>query len=277
MPRNLLVGLDESPYSEAAVELGIDWAKRFDCLLVGMGVIDEPTIRGSESPERMAASYQGAYRQMVADASHRVDRILERFTLRCTEAGVSHKLLEDIGSPCEQIMIESQRYDLLLMGQKSFFHFETSGRACDTLDKLLHATPRPVVAVPRQPAGGSGVLIAYDGSVQAARALAAFAASGLSELGAVHVLCSHRSSKVDASKTIDRAIEYLRFHDVAAVGHPLVDDRCASEDILEEAHRLGCGLIVMGAYGRSAMAEFFLGSVTRAVLEKTDVPLFLFH
>ena len=33
---------------------------------------------------------------------------------------------------------------------------------------------RPVVAVPREPPEGESVLVAYDGSLQAARALAAF-------------------------------------------------------------------------------------------------------
>jgi nucleotide-binding universal stress UspA family protein len=33
----------------------------------------------------------------------------------------------------------------------------------------------------------------------------------------------------------------------------------------------------MGAYGRSALREFFLGSVTQTLLREAAVPLFLFH
>ena len=46
MLKGILVGLDGSPFSESAVELGIRWAKRHDALLVGLGIIDEPTICG---------------------------------------------------------------------------------------------------------------------------------------------------------------------------------------------------------------------------------------
>jgi nucleotide-binding universal stress UspA family protein len=46
MLKSVLIGLDGSDYSTAAVELGIRWAKQFDALLVGLGIIDEPTIRG---------------------------------------------------------------------------------------------------------------------------------------------------------------------------------------------------------------------------------------
>ena len=277
MPNSILVGLDESPYSEAAVALGVDWAKRFDCLLVGMGVVDEPSIRGPRQPEQLTASFRAAYSKMVAEASHRVDQILERFTLRCAEEGVSSKLLEDIGSPSEQIITEAQRYDLIVLGTKSFFHFETSTQECETLDRLLHTTPRPVVTVPSDYRAGNGVLIAYDGSLQAARALHAFAASGLSAIGDVHVYCVHNTSAVEAGKIVDRAIEYLRFHQIEAHPHPVVGENKASDEILQAADQFGVELIVMGSYGRNRLAEFLVGSVTRSVLEKSGIPLFLYH
>jgi nucleotide-binding universal stress UspA family protein len=44
MIHNLLIGLDGSPYSEAATELGVLWARRTRAMLVGLGVVDEPTI-----------------------------------------------------------------------------------------------------------------------------------------------------------------------------------------------------------------------------------------
>jgi nucleotide-binding universal stress UspA family protein len=33
----------------------------------------------------------------------------------------------------------------------------------------------------------------------------------------------------------------------------------------------------MGAYGQPTLREFFLGSVTRTVLTRATVPLFLYH
>jgi nucleotide-binding universal stress UspA family protein len=36
-------------------------------------------------------------------------------------------------------------------------------------------------------------------------------------------------------------------------------------------------MLVMGAYGKSAFRDFFLGSVTKRMLERADVPVFLFH
>ena len=47
--------------------------------------------------------------------------------------------------------------------------------------------------------------------------------------------------------------------------------------ILEQIGRLNAGLLVMGAYGQPGLREFFLGSVTRTLLQETPVPLLLFH
>jgi hypothetical protein len=56
MLKSILIGLDGSAYSTTALELGIRWARRFDALLVGLGVIDEPTIRGPE-PVPLGGAY----------------------------------------------------------------------------------------------------------------------------------------------------------------------------------------------------------------------------
>jgi nucleotide-binding universal stress UspA family protein len=44
MLRSILVALDGSPWSETATTLALDWAARFDARLLGLGVLDEPSI-----------------------------------------------------------------------------------------------------------------------------------------------------------------------------------------------------------------------------------------
>jgi nucleotide-binding universal stress UspA family protein len=42
-------------------------------------------------------------------------------------------------------------------------------------------------------------------------------------------------------------------------------------------HQVQASLLVMGAYGRSTLREFFAGSMTRTMLRESPVPLFLYH
>ena len=56
MLKSILIGLDGSPSSAAAVELGIQWAKRFNALLVGLGIVDEPPFT-RQKLSRLGADY----------------------------------------------------------------------------------------------------------------------------------------------------------------------------------------------------------------------------
>jgi nucleotide-binding universal stress UspA family protein len=278
MLHTILVGLDGSSHSDTAVELGIRWSKKFDCQLTGVGVIDEPEIRAPQGvPVGGGAFKQQADEAKMAEATRRVEQFLSAFSLKCSQHEVPCKLLEEVGIPYEEILLEAQRYDLIMIGKETQFHFETRIGADDTVEALLRRTPRPVVVMPEVLPTGDGVLIAYDGSLNAARSLQSFANMGLAALGDVHILSSDKHDKVAAAKIADRADEFLGFHGIKATVHAVVDSRSPGELIVEKSKELNVELIVMGSYGRSKLAEFFLGSVTRKVLGTSTVPMFLYH
>jgi nucleotide-binding universal stress UspA family protein len=276
--RSILVGLDGSEDCLPAVDLGIRWAKRFDSLLVGIGVVDEPAIRGFQPEGKVSATYQVAYDQLLAETRHKVERDLERFAIRCSDEQVSFKLLEDEGQPCECILAELQRYDLLVLGCKTHFRHDSSQHPCQTLENVLRAASRPVVVAPQPPTADprEGVVVAYDGSVQAARALQAFLATGLAGIGSIDIVTIHPDSSVEAARIADRAAEFLRFHGIEAERVPLVDS-APGRLFLRYAQEQNAELLVMGAYGQPRVKEFFFGSATCTALEESSVPLFLFH
>jgi nucleotide-binding universal stress UspA family protein len=173
-------------------------------------------------------------------------------------------------------MTEAQQYDLIMLGQQTHFHPETQSGPCDTLHAMLKNTPRPVIAVPEKLAGGNSVLIAYDGSPPAVRSLQAFQELGLRSSQEVHVLCVD-PDHVEAARRADRAVEFLRLHEVVASPHAIGSSRSPAQVILAQAGHLGASLLVMGSFGHSTLREFFLGSVTRTVLKESTVPLFLYH
>jgi nucleotide-binding universal stress UspA family protein len=278
MVKSILVGLDGSAYSQTAVELGLQWAKRCDALLVGIGVLDEVTIRGYEflrlgllhsDPRNWDAG-------LVADARRKVEQFLERFALRCAKEQVACKVLEDDGVPDEQIVLEAQRYDLILLGRKTYFHFETEEGFDDTVQKVLKHTPRPLVTVPEVLSNSGPVLVAYDGSLEAARAVHAFQATGLGEGCDVHVLCVD-TAFTEAARRADRAAEFLSFHGIQAKAVPVASAEQPAKVILDQVRKLDPRLLVLGAYGQRGWREFLFGSVTGSLLKTSPVPLFLYH
>lgn len=277
MLKSILIGIDGSSFGAAATELGIRWAQRFDTLLEGIGVIDEPTICGLEPVPLGGMAFKGHRDEtLLSAARQQVKRALQAFSSRCAEAGVTSGTLEAIGLPAEQIMLEAQRYDLILLGQRTYFHFETQIEPDETLRNVVKHSPRPVVAVPEKPREGTTVIVAYDGSLQAARTLQAFQGVGLNGLQNVHIVCVHPDQN-EASRHSDRAVEYLRFHDIAAQSHVIATSDAPARTILECVDALNGGLLVMGAYGQSTLKEFIFGSVTQSVLKESAVPVFLYH
>lgn len=277
MPRTMLIGLDGSAYSKAAVELGISWAKHWDAMLVGIGVVDEPSILQPEAvPIGAAAAKRTQSDFLLADSRRTVEGLLEDFALRCAKANVACKLLEDAGSPAVRIVQEAQRYDLILLGRCTYFCFETQTRPDQTLHELIKQSPRPVVAVPDALHHGEAVVVAYDGSLQAARMLQAFCHLGFGKLGPLHVVSVH-SDHLEAAKCADRAMDYLSFHKIRAQPHAIASYEPPAEIILKQIEGLDAGLLAMGAYGQSTIKEFLFGSVTRTILNDAHTPVFLYH
>ena len=284
MLRSILIGLDGSDYSRTAIDVGIDLARKTGALLVGLGVVDEPTIREAE-PRLIGGGVPYAepvlYRERIASARREVELFLAQFSLRCAQAGVACKILEEVGMPHEEIEHQAQRYDLILLGQQTRFHFETQEGYDDTVRRVLKNSPRPMIAVPakldvNREETGHTVVVAYDGSLQAARALHAFQTSGLATVLPIVVVTVH-SEPLQASRLAERAIDYLRFHDIKAEAHPVTTHSSPAGVILDEARSRKAEFIVMGGYGQAVLREFFLGSVTRTLLAESPIPLFLYH
>ena len=277
MLKSILIGVDGSPSSAAAVELGIQWAKRFNALLVGIGVVDEATIYAPEA-EPLGGDYykQDRDEHLVTEARHKVKQLLASFAERCAGVDISFNVLQDAGLPYEEILRESQRYDLVLFGHETHFRFGIVDQPDETLWKMLKRGPRPVVIAPPKLEAGSSVVVAYNGSPQADRALQAFQSSGL-DFGEEVCVVSADDDRAETTRLAERAVEFLQLHRIKAVAHALGPVDSVSQAILEEVRQRASRLLVMGACGHSAVREFLLGSITKAVLKESPAPVFLCH
>lgn len=121
------------------------------------------------------------------------------------------------------------------------------------------------------------VLVAWDGSRSAARALAD--ALPLLARARKVLVATVLNEKPEARPGLAaEAVRHLRLHGVDATAEEVDAAGRKIGEVLEErsvAH--GADLIVMGAYGRSRMREFILGGATEHMLRAPKRPLFLAH
>ena len=276
MLRTILTVLDGSQADSAVVELGVEWAKRFQALMVGVGVIDEPGIHGPEELLVGKDYFRTLDQQLVDDLCRKAEQALGQAALCCAEAGVAFKPLEEVGRPVEVVREEAQRFDLILLSRAARLEFDGSEQAGALASRIMKDSPRPLVVVPESLRHGKSVVIAYDGSVPSARALAAFESAGLGRDRTIRIL-SIAVDGLTAARRADRAVEFLRAHDIRAEAHPVVSEESPALLIMRLAREWEAELIVAGAYGQPALREFFIGSTTRTLLQESPAPLFVYH
>jgi nucleotide-binding universal stress UspA family protein len=144
-------------------------------------------------------------------------------------------------------------------------------------EEVLFGSGRPVVLVPsnwREPFALDTVLIAWDGSAKAARAIGD-ALPLINQANRVEVISITDDS--DTSKRIvgaDIAPHVSRYNkSVEIVALPSNGDVASA--LANHAKLTRAGLIVMGAYGHAKLREFVLGGVTRSMLQDPPVPVLM--
>ena len=157
---------------------------------------------------------------------------------RCGRAGLSHVELKASGSPHEMIEREAQTCDLIVIDRGTHFRFRVrDDESNETIKKVLKNAPRPLFITPDGAFPPGPVVVAYDGSLQAARALAAFQSTGIGEWGQVHVLTMDYNT-LDAARHADRAVKYLAYHKIDAIPHVLPSSTDPAHTILEQVRQL---------------------------------------
>ncbi len=276
----MLVVHNASPGIET-MRLAAGWAGRLGGGVVGMGVVDESTAVPASVLAGGSAS-MGNITMADANALHTraktyVSEALRELEQHCRENKIKYRQMMTEDSPEEAICTEAQSCDVVLLGRETTpdLHFGVPARAI--LTRVLRHSPRPVVAIPGHVQGGQGILVAYDGSLQAARSVQALVASNMASLGPITVVGVHRHSEETARQNANRAVEYLSRYQPTVQSRIVVTNQGVECVILDEARARGVEMIVMGAYGHSRLVEFFIGSTTTKVMDAAPAPVFLFH
>ncbi|GJD99238.1 universal stress protein [Methylobacterium isbiliense] len=147
------------------------------------------------------------------------------------------------------------------------------------IETLLFESGRPLIVVPRgvETFAGQRILVAWDGSAQAARALH----DALPLLKrANHVEIVSVAGEKDLAHSVPGAevAPCLAHHDVPVTVTTLAaEHRDVAGSLRRHASTEGADLIVMGAFAHSVLREMVLGGVTQELLRSCPVPLFMAH
>lgn len=278
MSKRIVVGLDGSPYSISAMNLALRRAKIYSSTLIGVAVIDRPRI------EQTAIGVQPGAIQMsettistlLNDAKQHAEQLIADFRTACDTASVPHEDIIYTGTPCEGLKQEGATADMIVVGLRTFFHYPTQEGPGDTLTQLMKEPVCPVFAITERPELPRNVIIAYDGSPGAARALQAYAhiTPDIPDIYPVTLLCV--AAEYDKNKYhLEKAARFLHAHGIAArimlrTGKP-------GDAIIQVAHELNPAVIILGRPVRKKISEYLFGSTVTEILKDGSAAVFVFH
>ncbi|MGB5708901.1 MAG: universal stress protein [Arenicellales bacterium] len=184
--------------------------------------------------------------------------------------------ISDEGDPATVISKYAGCHDLVVVSQ-----FDPQAREAysrELPDRIAFESGRPVLVIPNsgpKETIGQSVLVAWDGSREASRAIHD-ALPFLNKASKVDIVSVTTAKEVDLPSA-DIA-SHLSRHGISVETQQTDAKGTDVGTVLTSlASESGADLIVMGAYGHSRFRELILGGVTRHVLESMPVPVLMTH
>lgn len=285
MFKSVLIGLDGTDASTAALEVAVAIARSAGASMKGVFVEDEHRFYFVPTPTALAGA-AGATASVpvplpperMAEEEERVreetERIRSTFSNTCRRWDLEGTFFVLRGSIGRSLAQESRRVDLLVLGRRGEGRRVSKAAIVGvTTEEVIRATPRPVLVVPSNGRRGNAMVLAYDGSVASCRAIVAGAELALLlEKSHIHVL-TVAGSREKAERAQQEAREYLSPYRIPC--SYVVREGHAQDGIVSYAKEVDAGMIIMGAFGERRLWELIVGSTTTAVLHDAGCSVLL--
>ncbi len=267
MISTILMATDGSEPSGAAERYATSLALRLRARLHGISVVEDRLAKGlGEDGLGLAPASNDAFASYL---KNRADLSLRRLGDRARSEGVEYHSDALQGIADDLVVERGQQADLIAIGRDGQHGRYRTGLIGSTADGILRKTAKAALIVPQGAQLAGPLLLAFDGS-PGARIGATLAVHLATRFGEpIHVF-------VD-SKDKGRAV--ARFDEVRGlVGSLPVPVREISSTlgrpdvkIVDSAREVRASVIVMGAFGRNRITDYFLGSNAAAVVRTSPI------
>ncbi|WP_442809205.1 universal stress protein [Trinickia soli] len=275
--KSILLALEDTPAGSAACSVAIALAEKHAAHVTGLCILDKEFLTAPE-PEPIG----GAYYKFQLDlarlkrASDKQAALVSSFEAGCRQRNVAGTVSLLDGTPLPEILHAADIHDLIVIGRDTAFHFQPARHMAETVEELLKMNPRPIVVTAPTSTKVDPILVAFDGSVAAARSLQVFTLLHMADEASVH-LVSVAASEDEARSIAQRGAGYLQLYGISVQTHAIASSVDPADILLAEAQSIDAGVIVMGAFGHRGWREALLGSCTRRLFEESPMSLFVHH
>ncbi|MEL7465249.1 MAG: universal stress protein [Pseudomonadota bacterium] len=269
---SILTIWDGQEESQGAFDLAVDLARQWSSHLdiACLGVDRAPTGFYAADFSAEALDFFGQAKDEAESLAKQARCMLDEDDLHCTVRPAAMRFNE------LPVIVGKAAWfqDLTVLSQPFGRQDEELPEA--VIDAALFNAPTPVLVVPKNAAKpiGKRILVAWNGSMEAARALRA-ALPLMKEAETVEAVIidpdESRSGAADPGAALGAMLSRHRIN--AEIALLPQTEATVAETLRVRADETDADMIVMGAYGHSRMRERFLGGATRDMLKTADRPI----
>jgi nucleotide-binding universal stress UspA family protein len=282
MIRSILLALAETPYDASAKNYAFWLAKKEGSYVHALAVVDItafeiPVLNSMDGmmPAMATPSFvegRALTNELIASAQERLDV----FAGQCAGRGIAFSSDIKTGIPEDVICSMAIAHDIVVISRSGYRHIQSQNEVDASIAPVIRNSVRPVLVAGsefKEEGDIHKILIAYDGSMHAARALTA-AAELAARPGVQCTLITVASSEEQGQEILSPAENFLYHHGIVAHKKIMLSSR-PSEEICRLAISGGADLLVMGAYGHSQIREAIFGSTTARILANCGINVVL--
>ena len=285
---SILAVLDGSSGSAAVLKAGLALGRDFeaivDLLHVEVEVKDAMPLFGEGASgamvEQVIESIRAGAEARSAEARRLYDTEVVKAGIPVVEEDAAAKAEDFVvrfchvfGREADEVTRRGRLSDLVLIAKPAP---EREGVDSTVLEAAMFETGRALLMVPPDlpEPFGDHVAVAWDGSREAARAVAA-ALPILRRAGRVEIMTAQTGSVTAKPSELGH---YLARHGIESRTWAFTPGRDPiGKELMIQCAEAGADLLVMGAYGHSRFREMVLGGATRGIIANAALPVLMAH
>jgi nucleotide-binding universal stress UspA family protein len=274
-PGTILVATDGSRLAQATANFAIDLAQRENLKIHGLYVVDEVLVLdgyinyqaelGKEIPKKSNIKLVEMFEEQGTAAIQWLEE-------RCLDAGVPVTSEMLFGGVAESIVEGARQVEILTLGRRGHGHSDSPGRLGRMFRTIAHRSAAPYLV------GGDVVrpvkrlLLGYDGTEKAKRALswaARFQQDYNCETLVVSVAQEVQSQRdwLSEMRADVEAGDLVNYRFIIREGEP-------ANEIAAVAEENQVDFVVVGRYQHSALVDWLTGSNLDRILRQSPLPIF---
>jgi nucleotide-binding universal stress UspA family protein len=276
MIKSLLVPVDSSEYAKAALQHALALAGPYGAGLTGLYVLD---IRFLEMPPYL--DYSGTFEHVQSTIlpldvlekyREKSERILGDFRETVEKAGLKVETRTEEGVPSQVISEVGGGYDLVVMGKRGEHAKWGKDLLGSTAESVVRQCGTPVLLAESAPRPIKKMMVMFDGSTPAERALK------LAADVAAHVSAEIRVFTVEDDLEKGAAVQReatMYLDSLGLTASYVLEPGRAAKVAISLLQDDPVDLVVAGMQGHSALHDLILGSTAEHVMRSVALPVLL--